>query len=335
MILRSAVLAVTAFSVASIGFAADRKHLADKHAPAGIMGDHMHEQGEWMVEYKYMNMVMEDNLIGDQKVSDVGALIYGVGTSDPKTNTVATPTDMTMEMHMMHIMYGASDNVTLYTMLMLPSLTMDHMLNDSVNHFTTHNSGFGDTGLGALFRLYSDERVDWILNLGGTVPTGDIYRVSSVTGKPLPYPMRLGTGTFNFRPGLTYKRFHDWWSYGAQLQADIPVGENYRGYSVGEEVRFSSWTSVLLTDRIALSYRGEHLWRNQYHGADPATPDAAISTNVESFRGGYWYSMGFGAQATLGGNYYNVEVVPTIGQDVNGIQLETDYSIIASVSRSW
>ncbi|MEM9645726.1 MAG: transporter [Planctomycetota bacterium] len=322
-----------------------RKSLADKHAPAGIMGDHLHSRGEWMVEYRYMNMYMEDNRAGETQLSDADAIAFGAGSS-PVTNRGATPTDMTMEMHMMHVMYGATDDVTLYTMLMLPSLTMDHLRGPANpagpgTTFTTHNSGFGDTTVGALLRLYSTERSDWVLNLGGSLPTGDIYRESTaptggLVSQPLPYPMRLGSGTFNARPGLTYKRFGDWWSSGVQFQADLPLGRNYRGYSVSDEFRLNSWTSVLLTDQWSVSLRGEHLWRTSFDGADPGTPDNVISTNVESFRGGYWYNLGFGTQfQTEQGHYFNVEIVPTVAQNLDGIQLETDFSLIASWSKAW
>ena len=54
-----------------------RKSLADKHAPAGLMGDHVHDRGEWMFEYKYMNMYMEDNRIGTSTVSDAAAFGFG------------------------------------------------------------------------------------------------------------------------------------------------------------------------------------------------------------------------------------------------------------------
>tara|TARA_R110002049_G_scaffold2750_10_gene22459 strand:- start:107454 stop:108500 length:1047 start_codon:yes stop_codon:yes gene_type:complete len=341
------VIALSLLATISTVASADhsgRKKLADKHAPAGIMGDHLHEVGEWMVEYKYMNMYMDDNRIGETTVSDATAL----GTSTPvgppgpgitidgiTTNQGATPTNMTMEMHMTHLMYGATEDITVYTMLMLPSLTMDHT-RANFTEFTTHNSGFGDTAFGALLNLASDDNEDLIFNLGCTVPTGDIYRESSIpTGSPtaLPYPMRLGSGTFNFRPGLTYKYFSDSWSWGAQFQTDLPIGRNYRGYSVGEEFRINTWSSYLLSDKVSVSWRGEHVWQNEYDGFDPATNDALISTNVESFRGGYWYNMGFGAQANLNGHYLNAEVVPTIRQDLHGIQLETDFAIIGSWSK--
>ena len=328
-----------------------RRGLADKHAPAGIMGDHLHNRGEWMVEYKYMNMYMEDNRIGTTTISDATALgpagpPPGIVVDGIQTNAGAAPTQMTMEMHMLHAMYGASDDVTLYTMLMLPSLTMDHIRGDGNpagrgSVFTTHNSGFGDSSFGALMRLASDCDEDLIFNLGCSVPTGDIYRESreptgGLVAQPLPYPMRLGSGTFNFRPGLTYKRYLDWWSWGAQVQADLPIGRNYRGYSVGDEWRLNTWTSVLLTDNVSLSWRGEHLFRSNFDGFDPDTPDLLISTNVEDFRGGYWYNMGFGVQTLLeSGSLLSFEVVPTIRQDLEGIQLETDYAVVASWSKGW
>ena len=340
------VLAIGSTLAAAHADHSDRRTLADKHAPAGIMGDHLHGRGEWMFEYRYMNMYMDDNRSATNELTDAQAL----GTSTPvgppgpgttvdgvTTNRGATPTQMTMEMHMAHIMYGASDDITLYTMIMLPSLTMDHTRANYTN-FTTHNSGFGDTSFGALIRLYSDECQDWILNLGGSAPTGDIYRETSIpTGSPtaFPYPMRLGSGTFNARPGITYKRYSDWYSWGAQFQTDLPIGRNYRGYSVGDEFRFNSWTSVLLTDNLSLSLRGEHLWRTEYDGRDEAANRALISTNVEEFRGGYWYNLGFGAQYMWNGHYFNTELVSTIDQDLKGIQLETDYSIIASWSKAF
>lgn len=344
------ILALTGFASSVCSADDGRKSLADKHGPAGIMGDHLHKPGKWMVEYRYMNMYMDDNRIGDRKVSDADALgppgpPPGIVVDGIQTNAGATPSQMTMEMHMMHIMYGATENVTLYSMLMLPSLTMDHVRGDGNpagrgTEFTTHNSGFGDTAFGALISLYSDDCNDLIANLGCSVPTGDLYRESSaptggLVSQPLPYPMRLGSGTFNARPGITYKRFGSWCSCGAQFQTDLPIGKNYRDYNVGDEFRFNSWTSVLLTDHWSVSLRGEHLWRTEYEGADPATPDLLISTNVESFRGGYWYNLGIGTQVMAGGHYFNLEFVPTVAQDLNGIQLETDYSIIASWSKAW
>ena len=42
---------------------------ADDHAPIGVMGDHMHKKGEWMLSYRYMRMNMEGNQIGENEVT--------------------------------------------------------------------------------------------------------------------------------------------------------------------------------------------------------------------------------------------------------------------------
>ena len=321
----------------------DRRGLADKHAPAGLMGDHVHEKGEVMVEYKYMNMYMEDNKIGHTRVPD--AAVIPVTVDGTFTNGGATPTQMTMEMHMVHLMYGLADDVTIYTMLTMPSLTMDHIRGPGNpapfgSPFTTHNSGFGDTGFGALVSLYEDQDNDVILNLGCSVPTGDIFCTTSAPTaginppQALPYPMRLGSGTFNARPGITWKHYDKNGSLGLQFQTDLPFGRNYRSYSVSDTFALNTWYSCLLTDNLALSVRIENLWRTDFDGADPATPDFVISTNVESFRGGYWLNLGLGVMALIQGHLFNVELVPTLYQDLHGIQLESDWSLIASWSKT-
>ena len=209
--------------------------------------------------------------------------------------------------------------------------------------FTTHNSGFGDTAFGALVRISDsdDEDDDVILNLGGTAPTGDIFTTTSrptagMVSQPLPFPMRLGSGTFNARPAITWKHYEDHGSYGLQFQTDIPLGRNYRGYSVSDIYKVHAWYSHLVTNRLALSVRIENEWRSNYDGVDPMTPNQIISTNVESFRGGYSLNLGLGVMALIGdGHLLNVELVPTLYQDLDGIQLETDYALIGSWSKAF
>jgi hypothetical protein len=236
-----------------------RHALADKHAPAGLMGEHIHKPGEWMFEYKYMSMYMDGNQAGTRSISD--AQTFGFDG----TNMGATPTNMTMEMHMIHIMYGWKENVTLYIMPMLTSLTMDHLRGPNAavpfSKFTTHNSGFADLRMGALWRIYEGCNDDeLILNLGFSVPTGDIDRTTTIPRgvvDELPYPMRRGSGTFDLWPAITYKRLFDWGSIGAQYQAHLPVGHNKENYSVSKEHRLNAWAMWLPCDRLALSYRVE------------------------------------------------------------------------------
>ena len=323
----------------------DRRGLADKHAPAGIMGAHVHHEGEVMLEYKYMNMYMEDNRVGEQTVTDQQALTIGQSLG---TNNGATPTQMTMEMHMIHIMYGVTDDVTAYVMPMLLSNTMDHLRNNPFPNpavagqpFTTHISGFGDMQLGALWRVWEGENDDELfLNLGASVPTGQVDRKTRVpSGGPMetefPYPMRLGRGTFNFRPGATYKRYMENGSFGVQFQADLPVDENWDDYSVGEEYRITAWYAHLLTDRLSLSARIEGLFLENYDGADPDLNPAVISTVRPDMRGADLLNFGYGASWLVkGGNLINFELIHPVHQDLDGIQLERDWWFAISWSKT-
>ena len=153
------------------------------------------------------------------------------------------PTDMEMDMHMIHGMYGLTDNFTLYTMIMFKSLTMDHVTRTNLR-FRTHNDGLDDIQFGGLWRVHKSCCDELYFNLGFSVPTGNIDNRIPATapvppaGAEYPYPMRLGSGTFDFRPGVTYIRKWCCASAGIQFQTDLPVGTNHSGYSEGSEYRF-------------------------------------------------------------------------------------------------
>lgn len=325
-----------------------RRELADKHAPAGLMGDHFHEVGEWMFEYKFMQMNMDGNRAGTQRLSDTQALAFGQGLTPP-TNVAATPTNMTMDMHMMHVMYGWTENINLYAMLMWSSFEMDHLRATpfppnaalSGTPFTTQTDSFHDMTVGAVFRLYESDQDDLFFNLGFSLPTGDINNLTTVpTGgavaQEFPYPMRHGSGTVNIRPSVTYKRFFHFGSFGTQFQTDLPLGKNWDDYSVSNEFRLNAWYSHLLSERFAMSFRVENLWKTNFDGADPDLNPALISTNRPDMRGGYWLNFGYGAMLLLGdGHLFNFEVVHPVYQDLDGIQLEQDWTLWASWSKAF
>jgi len=86
----------------------DHSHpLPEGHAPIGVMADHMHAAGEWMLSYRYMWMSMDDLQVGTDSITNAEA--FGRGFS-------SVPTKMTMDMHMFGMMYGISDTFTLMLM---------------------------------------------------------------------------------------------------------------------------------------------------------------------------------------------------------------------------
>ena len=321
-----------------------RHGLADKHAPAGLMGDHVHKPGDIMVEYKYMNMQMSGNQAGTNDVSQAGAFGFGA----PPTNVFAIPLNMTMEMHMFHFMYGWTEDVTLWMMPTITSLTMDHLRNTPFpngavagQRFTTNNTEFDDLAMGALWRVYEGHTDELLFNLAFSVPTGNFDKQTTVplangTAVDFPYPMRVGSGTFDFMPAVTYKSYFDHGSVGLQYQADLTVGENDQNYAVGDMHRLNAWYSWLACDRLAFSFRVENLWKNNYDGADPDPVQPFISTNRPDMRGGYWVNAGYGVMWLLGDGFLvNFEAVHPLYEDLEGIQLSNNWWSFASFSKAF
>ena len=105
----------------------------DSHAPIGVMGDHMHKEGEYMISYRYMKMDMEGLLNGTNSVSETGALSHKRG--DGTTHRII-PESMEMDMHMLGFMYGLKDNITFNKPLNIASPilcgipTLDHKIKE-------------------------------------------------------------------------------------------------------------------------------------------------------------------------------------------------------------
>ena len=50
----------------------------DTHAPIGVMGDHVMDEGEMMLSYRYMKMEMEGNRTGTDSKSKTGIIFVVV-----------------------------------------------------------------------------------------------------------------------------------------------------------------------------------------------------------------------------------------------------------------
>ncbi|MBX2857764.1 MAG: transporter, partial [Cellvibrionaceae bacterium] len=186
---------------------------AQSHAPIGVMGDHIHKKGEFMFSYRFMQMGMEANRnrgddLRPEEVIRFENTFAGRPMQPPLLRVV--PLEMTMDMHMFGAMYAPSDKLTLMLMTNYLEKTMDHVTfngnGEPLGFFTTETDGIGDTSLSAL--------INWADNVHATVgvslPTGSIEETGEILtpmGQTptvrLPYPMQLGSGTYDVIIGLT------------------------------------------------------------------------------------------------------------------------------------
>ena len=150
--------------------------------------------------------------------------------------------------------------------------------------------------------------------------------------------MRLGSGTFNFRPGVTYLNRYDCGSLGVAFNADLAIGTNWSDYAEGNRYSVTAWYAHLLTDRLSLSYRVEGLFEENFRGADPALagPSAVVPTARTDMQGGEWVNFHYGFNyLTCGGHRFSLEMGHPVYQRVDGFQLETDLFLAASWSKAF
>ena len=304
------------------------------HAPIGVMGDHMHVKGEMMFSYRAMRMEMDGMRAGEDDVDPREV----TGRMGMPGDYMVSPVNMTMDMHMFGLMYAPSDDVTLMVMAPWIELEMDHVTRMGAE-FTTETSGLGDVKLGALLRLADYEKNGvhsrWHVTTGFSAPTGSLDEEDDTPAgrAQLPYPMQLGSGTWDFRPALTWQGYKQRWNFGAQLSAVLPLeARNDEGYRLGNRYELTQWLAWSLNDSFSFSARliSSH-WSGIVGERDDLNP-GMVSTADTSNSGGQRVDAALGVNymvrsGALKGNRLALEAQGPLHQDLDGVQLETDWTV--------
>jgi len=70
-------------------------------------------------------------------------------------------------------------------------------------------------------------------------------------GVQLPYPMQLGSGTYDYQLGLIYNNYSTDWYWGAQIIYTGRTGENDNGYTLGDEFVARGWVNRSWNDNFS------------------------------------------------------------------------------------
>lgn len=324
---------------------------ADGHAPIGVMPDHRHHKGELMLSFRYMRMGMDGNLIGDDNVSPetivttVPNRFFGRPGQPPTLRIV--PTEMSMDMYMFGAMYGISDRVTLMGMVPYIEKEMDHVTfagpAGTVRRgtFTTKSEGIGDISATAIIGLYdsksSDSARHFNVFAGLSAPTGSTKERDTILTpmgtRPtvrMPYPMQLGSGTWDFMPGAVYTSRNGDFSWGAQYKATLRLeDENDQGYALGDVHQGTAWVQYQWKPWISSALRIAARTQDDIDGIDLNIVGPVQTANPD-FHGGERVDLLFGVNTVSQrgawcGHRLAAEFGVPIYQHLNGPQMETDY----------
>ncbi len=298
--------------------------------PLFTKGAHLHAKGEWMLSYKFMSMQMGGMRQGTQRLSSQDVFAQGYRVA---------PTEMSMNMHMFGAMLGLSDELTIMAMLPYKYMSMKHLRLDRTE-FTQNTQGFGDLELHSLFRLAGDESNEWIGGVGFSLPTGSVEETGNYPGTEntmLLYPMQPGSGTFDLKPRISYQHsFDNEWRLGAQVEGTVRLGTSKRDYRLGDRLGASVWTSTPLGRSWDLGGRLHYeVWGNATAtGANGmmtmmngsfmvpvADPKLSGGNRLDAT-----LSLDYSPQGFAEGHRFGLEFTLPVAQNLNGPQMETDYS---------
>lgn len=325
---------------------------ADDHAPIGVMADHAHKKGEVMLSVRVMHMEMSESQIGtagispEQIATSIPNRFAGAPGQPPTLRVV--PTSMRTDMVMAGVMYAPTDWVTLMAMGSYIEKEMDHTAfagpagTAVAGNFTTNPKGIGDITVGAIFPVLgmadrkSKNQQEINIRAAVSLPTGSTDETAQIltpTGAAptvrLPYPMQLGSGTFDFKPAVTAKGWAGKFGYGAQYAGTIRLGDNKFGYSFGDIHELTGWVSYAPAQWVSLSGRIKGRSTGRIDGIDSSIV-GPVQTADPDFQGGERLDMigGLNFVAThgpLAGHRLAIEVGAPVYQNLNGPQLAGDW----------
>jgi hypothetical protein len=189
--------------------------------------------------------------------------------------------------------------------------------------------------LSALLRLIDGEGHHLHVSLGLGAPTGAVD-IKGSDGRFTHYGMQLGSGTWDFLPGLTYAGNSGPWSWGAQTSAIVRLEDlNDSGFRFGDQYQGTLWLGRRLTDAISASARIMHSAQGTVGGHYNGPHNHSSPPDLQANYGGDFTEVGIGlnlalAGGALAGNRLGIEAVLPVRQDVNGFQQKRESTLFLS-----
>ena len=316
------------FSVLAWTSADTPKSRPDSHAPIGVMGEHAHKTGEVMLSYRFMAMDMQGLQSGTTPIE----------TADVLKDFRVAPTQMGMQMHMLGGMFAPHEKLTLMAMANYQRRRME--MEGAHHHREGHHehvvgahemssSGVGDAKLEGLLTLYKRPHVTLLGNIGVSLPTGSIAQTGT-DGSVLPYPMQLGSGSFEARLGVTLFGSHGNWSYGGQLRGTFPLHTNLQEYRHGTLLSVTTWGARRLNDGFSLSGRLSFMRLGDIAGSHPALNPLMSPSHRPDWRGGQRLEIAISMNllvptGSFAGQRLAVEFQMPLYRNLTGTQLKTTW----------
>jgi len=321
-----ALLLATAMPLSAQEDAVWSSRRPDGHAPLGVSGGHLLDQGQLEVGYRFTKLNSRGIWLGNDSLTfDQTLELYPVA-----------PLTLENLTHEASLAYAPTGALTMTAVLSF-SQRRREQFSETDGFYVTDIAELGDLEVSALYRVFDQNAYRAHVQLGAVVPVGssDVVAPTPSSGGdvPLPYDMRPGAGTFALRPGLTAAVQNGVGTVGAQVTGLLYLGTNSEGYSPGDRIDLNGWAAYKANDFFSFSGRVHYqAWRG-IEGADTRLNPAQDPGNESYFLKGERVDLPVGVNFTMpegsrfAGHRISLEWIFPVHQEYDAPQLGADWGM--------
>ena len=332
----------------------------------------------YMLSNQAGHMLKGGQTVSDQAIVANGCPGYTGGDAQ-HSGCLIKPANMTMGMHMLDVMYAPTDWLNLMLMPQLMDMQMNmsddlraplpfnpnstwnevHQSGDTTSFYSQmRHSVFdlGDTIMMPLFKLYDDDMHHFHVGTGISAPTGSVSEVhNTLTTLAIgnvtynanvkvlqDFGMQSGSGTWDFKPNLTYTGQINDLFWGGQFNATNRLqNRNRSGYALGDVYQGTSWLGYKAFDWLSATVRGIYTQQNKLKGdigqidtlafvagqTNQIAHNTASPVDYAQNSGGHYWDVGLGVRiavpsGSFAGHTLSLEWLQPVKDVVDGYQLQ-------------
>ena len=321
------------------------------HAPIGVMFDHYHKKGEWMISARQSHMEMSSNILNGNAISVADVLLMPNPLNSQPATLSIVPEKMNMQMTMIGLMFAPTNKITLTAMINYISKDMNlithqaMMSRDLVGKFSTSANDVNDFTVSALIKLKGDETSRWSgeitlqKSFGQQNMEDNVLTPMGQTMKMvLPYAMQPGDRASRFAFGITnVRKVTDSLIWGNQVRTKNVVAKDT--WALGNQYAVTTWLQYEINRQLSVSARLQLNHENKISGKNPSVISPVQTANTENY-GGKELHLGLGANLLAkllhGENdRLGLELIIPLQQNKNNLQMATDYKIIFGYQKAF
>lgn len=222
----------------------------------------------WHLGYDFKFLSIEDFQQGTTKIDKSQVLFTPGNNQRSASNYRIVSLRIIQKAHIFSLYYRLDELSKFQIFMPYISQSSDHVSSvPGYESFTLESQGIGDLNVSLIKTLHHHNRYHFQLQLGLSLPTGSIDEEGDTPRAPgnqrIPYPMQLGSGTWDFPMGLRIVSNYSDLTWDAQASVKLRTRRNEFGYRLGDRYAISSSVTKSISKQLSMDIglRAEHISR--------------------------------------------------------------------------